>query len=83
MLNKIRHDRNFWHIYSTEKQDILQFYSALNRINMTGTFGIFTEQKNKIIFLGFSRVRLLKVDVPLKVPEDAKNLEVRHQVPVQ
>jgi hypothetical protein len=31
-------------------------------------------------FSGFSRVRLLKVDVPLEVPEDAKTLEIRHQV---
>ncbi len=31
-------------------------------------------------FSGFSRVRLLKVDVPLEVPEDSKTLEVRHQV---
>ena len=34
-----------------------------------------------ILFVaGFSRVRLLKVDVPLEVPGDAKTLEVRHQV---
>ena len=33
--------------------------------------------------LGFSRVRLLKVDVPLKVPDDAMTLEVLHQVTIQ
>ncbi len=40
------------------------------------------ERKLICLFSGFSRVRLLKVDVPLETPEDAKILEVRHQVTI-